>query len=398
MSDLVGTSDAHRRTLARVAAAATNDAEVLIIGPSGVGKELYARMIHQQSRRAAGPFVGVNCGAIPTELFENEMFGHVSGAFTGARPNRGGLVREAERGTLFLDEVDSLHLANQVKLLRLIQEREYRPLGEARTRKVDLRVVAASNTDLTTEAFAGRFRQDLFFRLRVIPIEVPPLCERQEDVAPLLAHFLSRYALEYGSKPVTLSVKASVRLDAYRWPGNVRELENCARYLVCTHPGETIGPDDLPLLTLEPVEAHAPRNFQSAKREVVRTFERKFLEETLARYDGNIAAAARASGKHRRAFFELMRRHGLTTRQPPTGAHGSEAKRAGARGVLPSARAADHSASQASEPPPCSSSVELARSPRLAAEAGPLSGRPRSRSGRNAMGSEATSFAEARPA
>jgi DNA-binding NtrC family response regulator len=315
MSELVGVSAAHRRTLERVVAAAANDAEVLIVGPSGVGKELYARMIHDQSKRAQGPFVAVNCGAIPTELFENEMFGHVGGAFTGARTDRPGLAREAERGTLFLDEIDSLHLANQVKLLRLIQEREYRPLGEARARKVDIRLIAATNADLTAETFAkGRFRQDLFFRLRVIPIEVPALRERQEDVGPLLAHFLARYSSEYGCEKVTLTPEAYQRLDGYHWPGNVRELENCARYLVCTHAGKAIGPEDLPLLTVHS-PASGPRTFQSAKREVVRDFERQFLEQTLAEHEQNISAAARASGKHRRAFFELMRRHGLTQRK-----------------------------------------------------------------------------------
>jgi len=310
-----------------VSAAALNDAEVLIIGPTGVGKELYARQVHEESKHRSGSFVAVNCGALPTELFENELFGHVAGAFTGARPRQPGLVQQAEHGTLFLDEIDSLHLANQVKLLRLIQEREYRPLGDTRTRKADLRIIAATNADLTEQALAGRFRQDLFFRLRVIPINVPPLRERRDDIRPLLQHFLDRYSEQYRCSPVDLTADAYSRLENYTWPGNVRELENCARYLLCTQAGKTIGPDQLPLLSAHipadpqgvpapsqpaPTQLPSTGSFNVAKREVVRAFERRFLEEALARHDGNVSAAARSAGKHRRAFFELMRRNGLT--------------------------------------------------------------------------------------
>jgi DNA-binding NtrC family response regulator len=321
---LLGRSAAHDRVVRLIESAATTDAEVLITGPSGVGKEQYARLLHQRSRRSGGPFVAVNCGAIPPELFENELFGHVAGAFTGARPRAGGLVQEAEGGTLFLDEVDALHVANQVKLLRVIQEKEYRPLGESRTRKVDVRIVAATNANLANEAMANRFRQDLFFRLRVIPIEVPSLKERPEDIGLLLDHFLQRYSREYGVPTVSLSEAAHERLYSYSWPGNVRELENCARYLVCTRPGRAIEPDELPLLTLgcpapAPVahsrdagESPSLVNFQQAKRELVDAFERQYLEDTLRRHNGNVAAAARSSGKHRRAFFELMRRHGIS--------------------------------------------------------------------------------------
>lgn len=324
---ILGCSESHWRTMKQVSAAALNDAEVLIVGPTGVGKELYARQVHEEGKRRSGAFVAVNCGAVPTELFENEMFGHVAGAFTGARPRQPGLVQQAEHGTLFLDEIDSLHMANQVKLLRLIQEREYRPLGDTRTRRVDLRIIAATNADLTEQAFTGQFRQDLFFRLRVIPITVPPLRERAEDIPLLTQHFLERYGDQYGCSPVQLSAEAYARLKNYAWPGNVRELENCARYLLCAYAGKTVGPDELPLLSShcsptpqsvsarrQPVPALPPSTgaFNLAKREVVRAFERRFLEESLARHDGNVSAAARAAGKHRRAFFELMRRNGLT--------------------------------------------------------------------------------------
>ena len=313
---MLGRSPAHESILKLVASAAVTDAEVLIVGPSGVGKELYARQIHEQSPRASRSFVAVNCGALPPDLFENELFGHVAGAFTGARPRAPGLVNEAEGGTLFLDEIEALHIANQVKLLRLIQEKEYRPLGEPRTRRVNVRIIAASNADLIAEVRQNRFRLDLFFRLRVIPIEVPPLRERAEDLRLLLDHFLERFAREYDVTPIRLTEPARLRLYAYPWPGNVRELENCARYLVCTRPGAVIHEKDLPLLTeieetVQSEEADTAASFQEAKRRVVDSFERRYLEDALSRNKGNIAAAARASGKHRRAFFELMRRHGL---------------------------------------------------------------------------------------
>jgi DNA-binding NtrC family response regulator len=305
----------HRQTLERVESAAANDAEVLITGPSGVGKELYAHAIHQKSRRAGCPFIAVNCGALPPELFENELFGHVGGAFTGARPKQGGLVQAAERGTLFFDEVDALHVANQVKLLRLLQEKEYRPLGEARARKVDVRFIAATNAELSKLAMGGGFRQDLFFRLRVIPIEVPPLRQRSEDVVPLFEHFVDRYTKDYQAPAPLLSEAAADRLAHYGWPGNVRELENLVRFLVCNFGGRPVDAGDLPLLADAESPEPLPKTFQSAKRQVVSAFERRFLEETLQRHGGNIAAAARESGKHRRAFFELMRRHGLAARR-----------------------------------------------------------------------------------
>ena len=318
---ILGRSPVHIRLLTLVAAAAANDAEVLIQGPSGVGKELYARRVHEQSSRATHPFIPVNCGALPPDLFENELFGHVGGAFTGARSRNRGLVAEAEHGTLFLDEVDALPLANQVKLLRLIQQKEYRPLGDAKLHRSDVRIIAATNADLLAQTQAGNFRFDLFFRLRVLPIEVPPLRERPEDIPPMLEHFLQHYAAEYGQAPVTFSTEAMERLLTYAWPGNVREVENCARFLLCTRAGTRVEVEHLPLLTeWEPgatrrqTQLPSRESFQTAKRRVVEAFEREWVEQSLTVHDGNIAAAARASGKHRRAFFELMRRHGVKAR------------------------------------------------------------------------------------
>jgi DNA-binding NtrC family response regulator len=312
--ELVGQSAVHCSLLERLAKFAPTDAEILITGPTGVGKELYARYIHRQSPRARAAFVAVNCGAIPDLLLENELFGHVGGAFTGARPQSEGLVAAAEGGTLFLDEVDTLTPPGQVKLLRLIQEKEYRRLGESRTRRSNVRFVAATNTDLQAAAQTGRFRQDLFFRLRVIPVEVPALAGRRDDIVPLVTHYTAYYAELYDLPPVALSDASLQRLKAYAWPGNVRELENCLQYLTCLQLGQPIQPEDLPLL--EPDEA-PPRpdngklSFQKAKQELLDLFEKNYLEEALRRSKGNISEAARASGKARRAFFELMRKHGV---------------------------------------------------------------------------------------
>jgi two-component system response regulator GlrR len=334
---VLGRSAAHQRVLDLVTAAAQTTAEVLIVGPSGVGKERYARLIHDRGARAGARFVPVNCGALPPDLFENEFFGHVAGAFTGARPRAEGLVKEAAGGTLFLDEVESLHPVNQVKLLRLIQEKEYRPLGEPRVRRIDVRFIAASNADLLAETRQGRFRLDLFFRLRVLPVPVPPLRERPEDVPLLLDHFIRKYVAEYGKDPVTFTPRALARLLAYAWPGNVRELENCVRYLLCTSAGKLVDADDLPLLEVGEgpgagsegaVVARAAGDGSAsaiagesapsveaplglAKRRLVSEFERAYVCSMLARTQGNIAAAARAAGKNRRAFFELMRRYGI---------------------------------------------------------------------------------------
>jgi two-component system, NtrC family, response regulator GlrR len=311
---LVGSSAVHRSLLERLSKFALTDAEILITGPTGVGKELYAQYTHRQSPRAKAPFVPINCGAIPDSLLENELFGHVGGAFTGARPQSEGLVAAAEGGTLFLDEIDTLSSVGQVKLLRFIQEREYRRLGEPRTRRANVRFIAATNQDLVAAVQGGRFRQDLFFRLRVIPIEVPALWKRPEDIMPLVNEYIEHYAQLYDLPAITLSAVALSRLKTYLWPGNVRELENCVQYLTCLQLGQPIQVEDLPLLNPEESEQtadDATLSFQKSKQELVNLFERDYLEGALRRSHGNIAEAARASGKARRAFFELMRKHGV---------------------------------------------------------------------------------------
>jgi DNA-binding NtrC family response regulator len=320
---LVGNSSIHREILERLARFACSDAEILITGPTGVGKELYARFVHRQSPRGKCAFVPVNCGAIPDSLLENELFGHVSGAFTGAVPQSEGLAACAEGGTLFLDEIDSLTLPGQVKLLRFIQEKEYRRLGDSRIRKANVRFIAATNVDLVSAVHAGHFREDLFFRLRVIPIEVPALWKRPEDIRPIFEEYSQHYSELYSLPLVSLSDRAWDRVQTYSWPGNVRELENCAQYVTCLQLDHPVQADELPLLTIEEEESaapataeHANASFQKSKRELVNLFEREYLEEALRKSKGNIAEAARASGKARRAFFELMRKHGVKAVSP----------------------------------------------------------------------------------
>jgi DNA-binding NtrC family response regulator len=315
---LVGCSEAHRVLLERLAKFAATDVEILITGPTGVGKELYARYVHQLSARTKAAFVPVNCGAIPDTLLENELFGHVGGAFTGAQPQSEGVVAAAEGGTLFLDEIDSLSLPCQVKLLRFIQEKEYRRLGESRTRRANVRFIAATNADLLAAVQAGKFREDLFFRLRVVPVEVLALSKRPDDIRPLFEEYIQYYGTLYSLPTVTLTSEAWEKVEKYGWPGNIRELENCVQYLTCLQTGRAVLAEELPLLTVEEERASGKMtpevmqaSFQKCKREIVDLFEKSYLEEALRRSRGNIAEAARASGKARRAFFELMRKHGV---------------------------------------------------------------------------------------
>ncbi|TMQ14264.1 MAG: sigma-54-dependent Fis family transcriptional regulator [Deltaproteobacteria bacterium] len=309
----IGVSDAHRRLLELIERVAPTDVELLFYGETGVGKEHYARYAHDRSPRHQRPFVPVNCGSIPAELFENELFGHVGGAFTGARTRAAGLIEAAEDGTLFFDEVDALAPANQVKLLRLLQQKEYRRLGDTRAQHTTARIVAATNRDLVSAARAGRFRDDLLFRLRVVPVTVPPLRERRDDILPLLDAFTAWYASAYGLATIAFTAEARARLRDYGWPGNVREVENLVRHLTCVHPGALVDAAELPLLG-DPAGGPAG-SFKHAKSALVAEFERKFLEDALEAADGNIARAARLSGKPRRAFFALMRKHGVIARR-----------------------------------------------------------------------------------
>ena len=320
-----GCSAAYRAILETLNKVATTDAEVLIVGPSGVGKELYANFLHNHSRRNRCKLVPVNCGSLSGELIENQLFGHVSGAFTGATTRRDGLIAEADGGTLFFDEVDSLSVPSQIKLLRFLQDKQYRCLGENRLRQADVRIVAATNTCLETAVREGRFRKDLFFRLRVVPLTIPPLKQRPDDIIELLSYFIRRAAAEYVLPAIELSDDALIRLRRYEWPGNIRELENCVEYLTCLQLPREIQPQDLPLLDQGLLASPDSRQdelvnlylssdddgdaFQSVKQRLVDRFEKQYIDRALQVTNGNVSAAARMSGKNRRALTELMRKH-----------------------------------------------------------------------------------------
>src|SRR5262245_6292812 len=235
-----------RRVFRLVRKVAPTDSTVLLIGESGTGKELIARSLHVQSHRASGPFVPVNVAALPESLIESELFGHVRGAFTGASVERPGLVEAADRGTLFLDEIGDMPLATQVKLLRTIESSEVRRLGDNATRLVDIRVIAATHRDLRREVAAGRFREDLYYRLNVVQIELPPLRERREDIGLLASYFLERASARAGRGAMEFSPEARRSLERYDYPGNVRELENAVEHAVAVAEGTTLLPSDLP--------------------------------------------------------------------------------------------------------------------------------------------------------
>ncbi len=316
---LLGRSRAHLDLIEKLGRVAPTDAEILITGPTGVGKELYARYTHKLSKRANAQLVAINCGAIPPELFENELFGHNSGAYTSAHSTQDGLVAQAEKSTLFLDEVDALSLPGQVKLLRFIEQKEYRRLGETRIRKADVRFIAATNADLTARVSEGRFREDLYYRLCVFPVQVPRLQDRKEDIPLLLDDFASRYSKEYKLPKIVLSASAFQQLLEYAWPGNVRELENCIKYLTCLQLARPVDKFDLPMCertkALNVLHAEFPlRSFTQIRNDIVSNFEKTFLCEALRRADGNIARAAQDCGEYRKKIERLMKKHGLTSR------------------------------------------------------------------------------------
>ena len=252
----IGSAPCFLASIKRIPDIASCDATVLLIGATGTGKELSARAIHYLSSRADKPFVPLNCGSVPAELFENELFGHESGAYTDARRSHRGLIREAEGGTLFLDEVDSFPLSSQIKLLRFLQDRQYRPLGGF-YRRADIRVIAATNHNLQALIQTGAFREDLFYRLKVVSLQLPSLYDRREDILPLALHFLKLSAREYNRPAKQLSAGAIQKLTTYRWPGNVRELENVIRQAVVLAPGPILRARDLELTCLPPSARHS---------------------------------------------------------------------------------------------------------------------------------------------
>src|SRR6266481_1682168 len=292
---------------------AATDSTVMISGESGTGKELIARFIHTSSKRASNPFVPVNCGAIPSDLLESEMFGHERGAFTGAVGTRMGLFQLANGGTIFLDEIGEMSTALQVKLLRVLQEREIRPVGADRTVKVDVRVIAASNRELAVEVEKGRFREDLFYRLQVIPILVPPLRERRSDIPALVQHFLEKHNLQRGAHPCRIADDAMVHLWEYDWPGNVRELENLIERMVILSEDGVIRVDNLPPNIRSFIsDKKIPRPTLTEEgidlNRAVEEFEYRLIDEALRRTKGNKQAAARLLGLKRTTLVAKLRR------------------------------------------------------------------------------------------
>ena len=286
------------------------DATVLISGESGTGKEIFARAIHYLSPRADRPFVPVNCGALPENLVESEIFGHKRGAFTGAASDQAGLIREAEGGTLFLDEVDCLTLQAQVKLLRFLQDGEYRSVGSQQIRHANIRVIAAANADFTQILRSGKFREDLFYRLSVLTLTLPPLRERRGDILLFTRDFLEKQAAITNTRPKNISLAALNRLLIHPWPGNVRELQNVLMRAIVLSDRDSIEPSDLDLPGDSPTDAKW-QSFRAMKSRVVQRFEHDFLATVLRAHQGNITRAAAAAKKNRRAFWQLLRKHGL---------------------------------------------------------------------------------------
>jgi len=316
LKQFIGESPALLAEIKKIPAIARCAASVLIAGETGTGKEICARAIHYLSPQSAGPFVAVNCGAIPAELVENELFGHDPGAFTSALTSSLGLVREAEGGTLFLDEIDSLPVMAQVKLLRLLQEKEFRPLGARQPCKADLRVIAATNANLEEALRGGRFRQDLYYRLNVLTLHLPPLRNRHGDVPLLSRYFVAKFTTELGQPSKTLSPEAMQKLVLYEWPGNVRELENVIERSLILSEHAVIRGDEIVLP--QSAVATGADSFQALKAIAVADFEQRYINQLLAANEGNIARSARAAKKDRRAFFQLMRKHRIGAHDQPS--------------------------------------------------------------------------------
>ena len=302
---LVAESSAMKTIVHLMERVAPSDAHVLITGEHGTGKEVVARFLHAASHRAARPFVAVNAGGVSEGVFESELFGHVRGAFTDAKADRAGCFELAEGGTLFLDEIANMPLAQQAKLLRVLQTGEYHPVGSSRVRRADVRFLAATNVDVGREVAEGRFREDLLYRLNTVEIRLPPLRDRREDVAPLAAHFAARFGPRYGKPRPTFSAAAMRALLAHPWPGNVRELEHVVERALLLGQGPTLEVEDLALS--DPRAASGLRLEQVTLEEA----ERHLIQRALSRTNGQVSEAARALGLSRSALYRRLEHHGL---------------------------------------------------------------------------------------
>ncbi|HYH22708.1 MAG TPA: sigma-54 dependent transcriptional regulator [Azospirillum sp.] len=299
VQSIIGRTPGIERLRATISAVADTDADVLVLGETGTGKEMVARALHAQSRRRKHPFVALNCGAMPETIIESELFGHEAGAFTGATKRRVGRIEHASRGTLFLDEIESMPLSLQVKLLRVVQERAVEPLGSNEVVPVDLRIVAATKVDLRKAADEGGFRADLYYRLNVVVLTIPPLRDRRDDIPLLFQHFVLQAASRYGREPLAPTPAQMHRLMTHDWPGNVRELRNAADRFV-------LGLDDAPA-----TPAAATRGTLSLA-EQVDLFEKRLIEAELARHKGSVKATIEALNVPRKTFYDKLKRYGLS--------------------------------------------------------------------------------------
>jgi DNA-binding NtrC family response regulator len=319
LAKLVGMHPSILQAARQAALFAVTNAAVLITGETGTGKELFAHAVHSLSKRKSGPFIPVDCGSLPEQLAENELFGHCRGAFTDAHKDQRGLAALAEDGTLFLDEVDALSPANQAKLLRFLQEGTYRALGAERFTRSNARVIAASNRSIEDRVQQGQFRSDLYFRLNVLRLHLPPLRERREDIAVLARHFLDHECTTDRDRR-TFSPASLRKIENHLWPGNVRELFNVVQRAALCSKGQTIAPEDIALSN----EAGATETnlvsgegFQRARRQAIEQFERGYVEHLLTRHAGNVTQAAREAGKERRSFGKLVKKYNLGLRSHP---------------------------------------------------------------------------------
>jgi two-component system nitrogen regulation response regulator NtrX len=319
--EIIGESEPIARLKEQIALVAPTEGWALITGENGTGKELVARQIHRKSKRAGGPFVAVNCAAIPEELIESELFGHEKGAFTGALQRKRGRFELADQGTLFLDEIGDMSLMTQAKVLRILQQHTFERVGGTETLEVNVRVIAATNKNLEDEMAEGRFREDLYYRLNVIPFHVPPLRQRREDIGLLIERFLDRFCGENGVPRKSISDRALRKLQQYPWPGNVRELQNIVERLVLMTAGPVVDFEDLPAQIASPSRERVRDGYESEKLAEARAaFERRFLMEKLAENKGNISRTAEVVGLARESLSRKLRSLGIEAEKRSNGA------------------------------------------------------------------------------
>jgi two-component system, NtrC family, response regulator GlrR len=310
LEHIIGESPALLALIKQIPPIAKYDVCLLMLGETGTGKEVFARAVHYCSPRSCKAFIPVNCGAIPVDLLENEFFGHESGAFTSANSSRSGVIKEADGGTLFLDEVDCLPPSAQVKLLRFLQDGQFRPLGSVSVCTADVRIIAASNVNFTEAVESGRFRKDLYYRLNVVSLKLPPLREREDDIVLLARYFLAKFTVKLNARVRELSPAALQKLVCHSWPGNVRELENVVQRAVVLAKQTIIQSEDI--FTGDTESKLEIETFRQLKAKVIEQFEQSYVRRLLLVHDGNITKAAQSAGKDRRAFWELMRKHHIS--------------------------------------------------------------------------------------